>query len=365
MGKNKLFVSVPSLAPLDEYTEILKKAWDSKVLTHNGPLLVKLEEEIVSLLKIHDCVNVTNGTVALQLAIRALNLKGEIITTPFTWIATASAIKYEGCVPVFVDINPVTFNIDPDLIESAITENTVAIMPVHVFSNTCEITKIEAIAKKHNLKVIYDAAHAFGVDYQGQSIMKYGDISCTSFHATKLFNTGEGGACFSQDDDIIAKLKELRFFGHNEDKSIVSDGCNGKMTEIHAALGLANLRYYDQVLQRRKEIFGQYYNGLCGFTQIRFQKFTEGSYNYSYMPIVFESEELALKVEKTLNENDIFPRRYFYPSLDTLDYFGIPNNCYKSQDIASRILCLPSHNWLTDSDMSKIIKMIEKTILGE
>lgn len=358
MPKSKLFVSVPSLPPIEEYTEILKEAWESKVLTHNGPLLIKLEKEIAKLLKVNDCVNVTNGTVALQLAIRALDLQGEIITTPFTWIATASAIRYEGCTPVFVDIDPETFNIDPELIESAITDKTVAILPVHVFSNPCDIEKIDNIAKKHNLKVIYDAAHAFGVDYKEKSVMSYGDISCTSFHATKLFNTGEGGACLSKDNEIITKLRQLRFFGHNEAKDIVSDGCNGKMTEIHAALGLANLKYFEHVIKRRKEIYARYFQGLSLLKNIKFQKFPENGYNYSYMPVVFNSEEVVIKVEKELKKKDVFPRRYFFPSLDTLDYFGKPYNCPVSQDISKRILCLPSHNWINDDEVEMIISTL-------
>ena len=362
MNKDKLFVTVPSLPPLQEYMDILQKVWDTKILTNNGELLLKLEKDISKLFRVKECITVTNGTVALQLAIRALELKGEIITTPFTWIATASAIRYEGCTPVFIDIDPETFNINPDLIESAITDKTVAIMPVHVFSNPCDIDKIEAIAKKHNLKIIYDAAHAFGVDYKGESIMNYGDISCTSFHATKLFNTGEGGACFSQDKKLIAKRKQLRFFGHNEEKEIISDGCNGKMTELHAAMGLANLKYYKQVLQRRKKIFNLYYQGLSSLNGIKFQKLNSDTYNHSYMPVVFESEEITLKIEQELNKNDIFPRRYFYPSLDTLDYLGKPNNCPNSQDIASRILCLPSHNWIEDEEIKNVINLIKNTL---
>ena len=253
--KKKIFVTVPSISPIDEYKEILYRAWKKKVLTNNGELLLEFEDKISKLFRVANCISTVNGTVALQLALRTIGKLGEIITTPFTWIATGNAIKYEGYTPVFVDIDPCTFNINPDLIESVITERTVAIMPVHVFSNPCQIERIEVIAKKYNIKVIYDAAHAFGVEYKGKSIMSYGDVSCTSFHATKIFNTGEGGACFTQDEKVKNHLKQLRFFGLDDDKEIVSDGCNGKMTELHAALGLANLKYYDEVKQRRVEIF--------------------------------------------------------------------------------------------------------------
>jgi dTDP-4-amino-4,6-dideoxygalactose transaminase len=235
-------------------------------------------------------------------------------------------------------------------------------MPVHVFSNSCDIEKIEAIANKHNLKVIYDAAHAFGVEYKGRSVMSYGDISCTSFHATKLFNTGEGGACFSQNKNLISKLKQLRFFGHNEEKDIVSDGCNGKMTELHAAMGLANIKYYETVLERRKKVFDLYYQGLSSTKRIKFQKVNSNSYNYGYMPVIFESEKVALGIEKELNKNKVYPRRYFYPSLDTLDYFGKPNNCPISEDISKKILCLPSHNWITDEQINYVINIVTMEI---
>ncbi len=359
MQNKNLYVSVPSLAPMREFTEILQKAWDSKILTHDGPLLQQLEKEINELLGVEDSITMTNGTVALQLAIRALGLSGEIITTPFTWIATTSAITYEGCKPIYVDIDPETLNMNPDLLEDAITEKTVAIMPVHVFSNPCQIEKIEEIAKKHNLKVIYDAAHAFDVQYKGQSIMKYGDISCASYHATKLFNTGEGGACFSTDKALVEKLRELRFFGHDKNKEIVGEGCNGKMTEIHAALGIANLKYHNEVLKRRQEIYDLYFEGLSSCINIKFQKIDKESYNYSYMPIILDSEELTIELIKKLNKKNIFPRRYFYPSLDTVEQLNKNRKvCSNSQDISKRIICLPSNNLITDREIKDTITTI-------
>lgn len=356
---DKIFVTQPSLSPLNNYTSLLNEVWDSGILTHNGPKVRELEKKLSEILGLKGIVAVTNGTIALQLSIRALNLEGEIITTPFTWIATVSAIRWEGCKPVFVDINPDTFNIDADKIEDAITEDTVAIMPVHVFSNPCEIEKINKIAKKYGLKVIYDAAHALFVNYKEKSILSYGNISATSFHATKVFNTGEGGACTTNDLKIQRKLKALRFFGYDEDKDIIYDGINGKMTEIHASLGLANLRYVDQVLNKRKDIYQLYYENLKDY--VTFQYFNRKSYNYSYVPVLFKDEGELKKVEHALNENNIFPRRYFYPSLNKLGLFK-GEMMPVSENISSRILCLPSYTNLDYEDQFKISSIIKHNI---
>jgi dTDP-4-amino-4,6-dideoxygalactose transaminase len=360
MGKN-IFVTLPSLAPLEEYVKVLNTPWDNKILTHNGPLVQKLEIEINNYLQLDKSVLVTNGTIALQLVIKALDIKGEIITTPFSWIATASAIRWEGCTPVFVDIDEKSFNIDPALIEQAITSNTAAIMPVHVFSRPCEIEVIESIAAKHNIKVIYDAAHAFGVNYKNKSILAYGDISCTSLHATKIYNTGEGGVCFSQNNEVYARLKRLRFFGHDENKLVIEDGLNGKMTEIHAALGLVNLPYLNKVIERRKEIFEIYYNQLNNIEDITFQDFKKDEYNYSYMPIVIKNEKVLLTCLGALNDQGIFPRRYFFPSLNTIScvrpYIKLP----VSESISRRVLCLPSHNYISNEDIITICKLIKES----
>ena len=352
------YVSVPSLAPIEEFTRILKPAWDSRVLTHNGPLVQLLEKDVNQFLNTKNVVSVTNGTIALQLAIRALDLSGEIITTPFSWIATASAIRWENCKPVFVDIDKDTFNIDPEKIEAAITSKTSAIMPVHVFSNPAAIDCIEDIAKKYNLKIIYDAAHAFGVKYKGKSVMEYGDISCTSFHATKIFNTGEGGACFTQEEELFERLKRIRFFGHDNNKEIIEDGINGKLTEIHAAIGLANLPLLNSVIEKRKGIFNLYFDKLKELDGIQFQKFNTDEYNFSYLPIVLPSERICLGVMKRLNEFNAFPRRYFYPSLNTIEAVGKYVHMPVSEDISKRILCLPSNNDLSFQEVEQIADII-------
>lgn len=354
-----IFVTMPSLAPLEEFTELLKGVWERGILTHNGPLVQRFENELAQKLGLTNFVSVSNGTIALQMAIKALELKGEIITTPFTWIATVSAIKWEGCTPVFCDIDPETLNMDPSKIEALITDKTVAIMPVHVFGNPCDVDALEAIALKHNLKVIYDGAHAIGSTYDGKSLLEYGDISATSLHATKLLNTAEGGACITNNTEINEKIKRIRFFGHDDSKDIVEDGFNGKMTEVHAALGIANMKYYDEVLEDRKLKYQKYVNGLTGLEGIKFQKVKHGNSNFSYFPIIFDSEEQLLKVEAELNMNKIFPRRYFYPSVNTYNKILEPQSCPISEDISRRILCLPLYYSLTNEDIDFVVNLIK------
>lgn len=360
-----IFVTQPSLAPLHEFTALLEGVWERGILTHNGQLVQQLERELCKKLGLSQFVAVSNGTIALQMAIKALDLKGEIIISSFTWVATVSSIKWEGCTPVCCDIDPNTLNIDPSKIEALITDKTVAIMPVHVFGNPCDVEAIEAIAKKHNLKVIYDAAHAIGSTYKGKSLLEYGDINGTSLHATKLLNTAEGGGCITNDAELAKRLKRIRFFGHNEQKEIVEDGFNGKMTEVHAALGIANLKYYDDVLFDRKEKYLAYRRGLSIIGSIQFQEIRDGECNYSYFPVIFPTEEILLNVEKELNEQNIYPRRYFYPSVNTfsriLDYQPSPI----SEDISKRILCLPLYWKLENEEIYKIIQVIKNILTNE
>lgn len=361
--KNKsIFVTQPSLAPMEEFSELIEGVWDRGILTHNGPLVQRLEKNIEEKLKINNFSLVTNGTIAIQMAIKALEIKGEIITTAFTWVATLSAIQWEGCKPVFCDIESDTLNIDPKKIEEKITSKTVAIMPVHVFGNPCDVEAIDLIAKKHGLKVIYDAAHAIGSSYKGKSLLSFGDVSATSLHATKLFNTGEGGACITNNELLHEKIKRIRFFGHNENKEIIEQGFNGKLTEIHAALGLANLKYYDEVLLDRKLKYFKYFNSFKDSSSISFQLTKMGETNYSYFPLIFSSEEELLKVESELNKSQIFPRRYFYPAANTLkhivDYEPMPI----AEDIAKRILCLPLYWKLENNMVQRIIDIIKNTL---
>lgn len=362
MPDKPIYVTQPSLAPLEDFCEKLKPVWDSGVLTHNGPLIQQFEKDCCAKLGLKQMVAVTNGTVALQMAIRALELKGEIITSPFTWVATVSAIKWEQCTPVFCDIDPGTLNMDVHKLEALITPKTVAIMPVHVFGNPCDVEAIESVARRHGLKVIYDAAHAIGSTFKGKSLLSFGDISATSFHATKLLNMGEGGGCITEDEVLHEKLKRIRFFGHDDKKNVVEDGFNGKVTEIHAALGLANLALYDQVLDDRKTKYAYYKEALLAHPGCRFQELVLGECNYSYFPVILESEEILLQVEKALNSENVFPRRYFYPSVnlytEVVDYQPMP----VSEDIAKRILCLPLYYQLSLSDMDTVIRIMSDVL---
>lgn len=356
-----VYVTQPSLAPLEEYMELLKGVWERGILTHNGPLVQQFEREICKKLMLENFVAVSNGTIAIQMAIKALELKGEIITSPFTWIATVSAIKWEGCTPVFCDIDPQTLNIDTEKIEALITDKTVAIMPIHVFGNPCDVLTIEAIAEKHNLKVIYDAAHAVGSSCYGKSLLEFGNISATSFHATKLLNTAEGGGCITKDPALHEKLKRIRFFGHDDSKEIIEDGFNGKMTEVHAALGLANLNYYKEVLSDRKEKYLYYREQLSSSDFLRFQLLKFGEPNYSYFPIIFDSEEHLFEIIKKLNDQNIFPRRYFYPSVNTFNKILPETFAPISEDIARRIICLPLYFNLDKDEIDRIIHLINQS----
>jgi dTDP-4-amino-4,6-dideoxygalactose transaminase len=289
---------------------------------------------------------------------------GEIIISSFTWIATVSAIKWEGCVPVCCDINPKTLNLDPAEIERHITERTVAIMPVHVFGNPCDVEAIEAVARKHNLKVIYDAAHAIGSTWKGESVLSWGDVSGTSLHATKLLNTGEGGGCITRDPGLWEKLERIRFFGHDAQKDIVEDGFNGKMTEVHAALGLANLRYYREVLADRKRKYALYLEMLDGVPGLEFQQMQPGGEsNYSYFAVMFESEEVLLRVIEALAAVHVFPRRYFYPSVNRFTKVLAYRSTPVAENISSRILCLPHYLGLKEEEMSAICDVIRREVV--
>ncbi len=342
----------------EQYLQYVREIWDRGYLTNNGPLLKELEAQLKQYLGVENLYFCTNGTVVLQIAIKALELKGEIITTPFSYCATSHAIVWENCIPAFVDIDPKSFNINPDLIEQAITKNTSAILATHVYGNPCDVEKIEAIAKKHNLKVIYDAAHAFGVKYKGKSLLAYGDLSTCSFHATKVFHTIEGGALVSNLPELHEKLHLLRAFGHQGDESYLFVGINGKNSEFHAAMGLCNLPHVANIIQARKEIFSWYDTGLQWDKIFKPTLAEELEYNYAYYPIVFESEEQLLGVIAILKENEIIPRRYFYPSLNTLEFMPKKYDCPVSEDISARVICLPLFVGLPKEDVENICSII-------
>jgi dTDP-4-amino-4,6-dideoxygalactose transaminase len=344
------------LPPFDEYTAILKRAWDKSWITNNGELLIELESKLKTYLELRNLWFCNNGTIVLQMAIKALKLTGEVITTPFSYVATTNAVLWESCKPVFVDIDEKDFCIDPAKIESAITEDTQAILATHVYGYPCDVMAIEKIAQKYRLKVIYDAAHAFGTRIKGKSLLNYGDISTCSFHATKLFHTGEGGCIVTNDDELANQLLLFRHFGHIGDEHFTM-GINGKNSEFHAAMGLSNFKYVDEILQRRKRQWLFYYTKLqnSGLQLLEIEK--EIEYNYAYFPVVFASESLLLKTIESLYQEDIIPRRYFYPSLNTLSYVEY-QPCPIAESIARRVICLPLFHDLTEDEQVKIAGIV-------
>ena len=358
-----IYVTMPSLAPLAEVDEYLKQVWASGIMTHNGPLVQRFEKEFSLWSGVEKTVAVCNGTLAIQLAIRALDLPkgGEILTTPFTFIATLSSILYEGFVPKFVDIDPETLNMDPAKIEDAITDKTVAILPVHVFGNPCDVEAIDAIGKRHGLKVIYDAAHAVGVNYHGKSIFSYGDVSATSFHATKLLNTSEGGGIITSDPAIDERLRELRFFGYDAAKDVACIGTNAKMTEVNAAIGLANLPYLNQIIEDRRRKYNIYESILSSSYALSFQK-VDSSCNCSYFPVIFQSEEMLKRVDDALKAMNVFARRYFYPSVNTYHKIVDEPSCPLAEGISQRILCLPLYRSLPEDAIAAISNQIIQVI---
>jgi len=350
-------VTKPFLPRVGEFEEYVNSIWERKWLTNNGPLVNELELKLKNYLNINHLLYVSNGTIALQIAIKALGLTGEVITTPFSFVATTNSIIWEGCTPVFVDIDAETFNIDPKKIEQAITTHTSAILATHVYGNPCDIDAIQEIADKHSLKVIYDAAHCFGTKYKNKSVFEYGDISTTSFHATKLFHTIEGGAVFTKDPELLKKMASMRNFGHNGPDEFSEVGINGKNCEFHAAMGLCNLKHVDEILDKRRLLSFYYWRNLESL-QAKYPKLNENlDYNYAYFPVLFDSEKLMLKCLKTLENEKIYCRRYFYPSLSTLPFVA-PSHMPVCESIASRILCLPLYHTLTSSDLDLITRII-------
>lgn len=346
----------------EKYKAYVDRIYESGWLTNNGVLLRELERRLQEHLGVKNLILVANGSLALQLAYKALELKGEVITTPFSFVATTSTLAWEGLKPVFADIDSQTFNLDPVNIEPLINQHTSAIVPVHVFGNPCDVEAIKTIADKHNLKVIYDAAHAFDVSYKGESVLNYGDISTLSFHATKLFHTIEGGALITNDDTLAKKIRLLINFGISGANSIGSIGTNAKMNEFEAAMGLCVLDEIETIKQQRAVIWHSYVQKLRGL--VTFQQWsTHSQNNTAYVPVLFESEEKLLEVEAKLKESDIIPRRYFYPSLDSLDYLQTDKVCDISHDIAHRMLCLPVYAGLNHEQVENIINGIQNNVI--
>lgn len=354
---------LPNREKLNQYIDgIYERNW----LTNNGPLVQELTQRLESYLGVENLLLVSNGTLALQVAYHALGItvadKPEAITTPFTFIATASSLKWQGVEPVFADIDADTWCLDPAKIENKITENTRAIVPVHVFGNACDVETIDTIAQKHNLKVIYDAAHAFGVTFKDKSLLTYGDAATLSFHATKLFHSIEGGAIVFKHKEDLESAKRAINFGIVGPDEIDSVGINAKMNEFQAAMGLCVLDELENNLTSRATVWNTYAEALG--TQFQLQKIhPDVQYNYAYFPVVFDTTEQANQALNALKENDIIARRYFYPSLDTVDYFQIKEHQPLSKDIAIRVLCLPIYYDLDNETQNRIISLIQKAVI--
>ena len=345
------------LPPLEQYSAYLPGIWARAHLTNAGPLVLELEEKLRQELGVKHLFFVSNGTIALQIAIKALSLTGDILTTPFSYVATTSSIVWEGCNPVFVDIEKENLCLNPALLEQSITPRTSAIMATHVYGNPCDVNNIAEIAYRHNLPIIYDAAHAFGVKYQGQSLLNYGTVSTLSFHATKLFHTVEGGAIVTNDDALAHKIAYMRNFGHNGPEAFWGVGVNGKNSEFHAAMGLAVLPYVPRIIERRREL-SELYDRLLkgsGITRPIIRAGTD--YNFAYHPVLMPSEEVLLDVQARMAAAGIMPRRYFYPSLSELPYAN-EHRMPVSEDISRRILCLPLYYELEENQIKDICKII-------
>lgn len=351
-------VTKPFLPPIEEYEKYLAGIWKRDWLTNMGPLANELELRLKDYLDVKHLLFVTNGTVALQMAIKALNLTGEIITTPFSFVATTSSIVWEGCKPVFVDIDAKSLNIDPLKIEEAITDKTTGILATHVYGNPCDAEAIDKIAKKHNLKVIYDGAHAFGVQLNGKSVFEYGDISICSLHATKLYHSTEGGLIVTKDPQLLKKLAYIRNFGFDGPEAFAELGINGKNSEFHAAMGLANLKYIDELISKRKELSEFYLLKLKNIKGVIPTWNPGATKNYAYFPVIFETETLLLKFVEILQANEIFPRRYFYPSLSKVLPYLPAIEMPVSDEISKRILCLPLFHDLSFEEIELIVRLL-------
>lgn len=362
-NKSEMAINVTKtfLPSIEEYQSYLNRAWEKVWLTNRGELTLELEKKIQEKYQTCGLIITNNGTIPIQIALKLLGKQGEIITTPFSYVATTSSIIWENCTPIFVDIDEHHLTIDETKIEAAITPKTTAILATHVFGNPCAVLEIEKIAKKHNLSVIYDAAHCFGVTYDNQSIFNYGDVSTCSFHATKIFHTGEGGALFCKDEELYHRLYYSHNFGHNGPLDFHGLGINAKISELQSAMGLAVFDHLEMIFSERKKCVGLY-QGLLNFSVLKTMQIREKTqWNYSYFPVIFPNEETLLKVMNTLQNESVFPRRYFYPSLNTIPFVNGPSMPI-SESIAKRILCLPLYVGLKTSEIEMISTLINSNL---
>lgn len=369
MNEKQITVTAPLLPNLEEFNTLLKEIWDSKWVTNNGSFHKQLEKELAEYLKVPYISLFTNGTLPLLTALQALRVTGEVITTPYSFVATTHSIWWNGCKPVFVDIDPATGNIDPDAIEAAITNKTTAIMPVHVYGKPCDTKRIQEIADKYGLKVIYDAAHAFGVEVDGESILKAGDMSTLSFHATKVYNTLEGGALVMHDAETKKRIDYLKNFGFAGETTVVAPGINSKVDEVRAAYGIINLRQVDAAIEARHQVAVKYREALRPIEGITFMDDMPGvKHNYSYFPIFIDSEKYGMtrdELYEKMRSHNVLGRRYFYPLISTFStYRGLPSaapeNLPKAHKMADSVICLPMHHELSAEDIDRVLELIVK-----
>ena len=368
MKKDALItVTSPLLPDLDRFHFMLKEIWDSKWITNNGQFHQRLERALCEYLRVDYLSLFTNGTLPLITALQAMHITGEVITTPYSFVATTHALWWNGIKPVFVDIDPMNCGLDPDKIETAITPRTTAIMPVHCYGKPCDTVKIKAIADKYGLKVIYDAAHAFGVEVNGESILKQGDMSTLSFHATKVFNTAEGGALIVKDAETKKRIDYLKNFGFAGETEVVAPGINSKMDEIRAAFGLLNLKQVDDAIEKRHQVANRYREALRNVKGIRFfDDMSDVKHNYSYFPIFVNSKEYGMTRDDLyfkMKEQGVLGRRYFYPLISTFStYKGLPSASPENLPVATRlaneVICLPMHHGLSEEDVERVCRII-------
>lgn len=365
----KITVTSPLLPPLEEFIPYLEDIWEKKWLTNNGHYHKELEKALAEYLGVEFISLFTNGTIPIMVALQSLRITGEVITTPYSFVATTHSLWWNNIKPVFVDIEPDTCNIDPDKIEAAITPRTTAIMPVHVYGNPCDTEKIQAIADKYGLKVIYDAAHAYGVTVNGESILNAGDMSTLSFHATKTYNTIEGGALVCRDEKTKQRIDYLKNFGFAGETTVVAPGINGKMDEVRSAYGLLELKYVDDAIEKRKQVAKQYREALKDVPGISCLQDIPGvRHNYSYFPILVDGTKYGVsrdELYEKLKENNIYCRRYFYPLISEFaTYRGLDSskkeNLPVSHKIADSVICLPMHHELLEEEVLFIINLIIK-----
>ncbi len=360
-------VTKPDIPEIEDYIKYLKEIWKNEWLTNDGEFLRLFEIKLKEHLKLRNVIVVSNGTLAIHMALKALNIKGDVITTPFTFSATTNALIWEGLNPVFADIDSETFNIYPSDVEKKITDETSAILAVHVYGNPCYVEELQEISIENDIKLIYDSAHSFGVEYKKKSVLNYGDISTLSFHATKVFNTVEGGAITAQDEKILEKLKLLRNHGIKSEEEVLLPGTNAKMNEFQAAMGLCNIKIIENKLKQRKDLYEYYKENLADFDNIKFQKLIASKYNYSYMPVCFENIKVRDKIYSELIKDNIYSRKYFYPLTVNYDYFKQrgQNLVQKydlkvASDISDRVLCLPLYPDLGENVVDKITNRIKE-----